>query len=330
MCKGRCFYSWLWVEQTMFKMLFVQSTLCTLCSVQYSELTALMHFENTICAWTDCVWDIFCNARCNIQAWCSLRRCEVMCFYSWLLVFKMSVALCAMFVFKITVCNILSILTTLMHYILCGRCVAEMQASADQQTWEVLTAMFNFRDVQSNFQYLVCAGYKQYSRWTEHYALCNMHYLECSVQYDPSAVVLTWAAEQIAYLHKWSFFISCIILHHTKLTLTFERVHCAAKCVACLHSFTHGMWATFECVPGSHFNAEEALPLDTLMHTNSSVLKVPNAKNIANILQKKIECVIGSMLKQSPMHSMLCTQTVHYRVPSQQQARLTLGSWEAI
>ena len=52
---------------------------------------------------------------------------------------------------------------------------------------------------------------------------------------------------------------------------TFVHVHCGAKCVACLHSFTHGMWATFECVPGSHFNAEEAIPLDTARHTNSSV-----------------------------------------------------------
>ena len=56
-----------------------------------------------------------------------------MCFYSWHLVFKMSVALPAMFVFKTTVRNILSILTTLMHYILCRRCVAEMQATADEQ-----------------------------------------------------------------------------------------------------------------------------------------------------------------------------------------------------
>ena len=88
----------------------------------------------------------------------------------------------AMFVFKITVCNILSILTTLMHCILSWRCfyswilvfkasVAVMQASADVQTWEVLAAMCSVGmlhehrvQLHCNLQYLVCAGFKQYSR----------------------------------------------------------------------------------------------------------------------------------------------------------------------
>ena len=104
------------LEHSVFKMLFAQSTLCP---VQYSELTGLMHFE-------DVRGDVLLQLAFGFQDECGP----------------------AMFVFKITLCNILSILTTLMHCILSWRCfyswllvfkmsVAIMQASADEQTWEV-------------------------------------------------------------------------------------------------------------------------------------------------------------------------------------------------
>ena len=128
-----------------------------------------------------------------------------------------------------------------------------------------------------------------------HYATCIILSTVCSM----IQVVLCPCGQQ-SVLHIRTnkvFFEHTPLMHFPSYKVidnlcTCVIVHCAAKCVACLHSFTHGMWATFECVPGSHFNAEEAIPLDTARHTNTSV-QLDTAKKYCQYITKDMECVLG-------------------------------------